>query len=89
MTANPDDIHELLKLMRMDLSQLQARLTDLSKMVATLKLDQPRTWICWICGISCPSELVMLDHRVGVHDDPAAIKERDVAWAKIEALADE
>ncbi len=67
---NPDDIFELLKLMRMDATQMQARITDLSKMISALNLPQGKTYPCTECagGLQFATQAQLREHMVNVHD---------------------
>lgn len=68
--ANPDDVLELIRLMRMDLTQLQARVTDLAKMLSALDLPKGKTYPCTECvgGLEFASQSQLREHLVNVHD---------------------
>ena len=85
MTVHPDDLFDLIRKMRMDLTQLQARVTDLANMLAALKLEVPASHRCDRCGADFPNELTLLDHRVAVHDE--GHEEREEAWMTLEERA--
>lgn len=70
MPSDPADVFELLKLMRMDATQLQARITDLGRMVAALDLPKPTRYPCTECigGLDFGSQAQLREHLVNVHD---------------------
>ena len=82
MTVHPDDLFELLRKMRMDCSQLQARITEVAEMLAALDLKAPPDHQCPRCGVDCDNRLALLDHLVIVHDECHA--ERETAWNALE-----
>lgn len=60
---------ELMRLMRMDLTQLQARLSDLMRSVAASDWSEPeaRSVVCSYCGISRRTSAQLADHVANVH----------------------
>lgn len=70
MPTDPEDVFELLKLIRMDATQLQARITDLGRMVAALDLPRPRKYPCTECtgGLEFSTQAQLREHLVNVHD---------------------
>jgi hypothetical protein len=65
-----NDALELMRLMRMDLTQLQARLSDLMRAVAASDwTDAPAdAFVCDRCGVRKRSSQALTDHLELVHD---------------------
>jgi hypothetical protein len=65
------DALELMRLMRMDLTQLQARLSDLMRAVAASDWSDDE-WVgafkCPACGVRKHSPAQLADHLANVHD---------------------
>lgn len=83
----PEDALELARKMRMDITQLQARLSDLLEYIANDDRVAPPRYACDHCGIPFPSRLKLLDHAVLVHDDHEAEDEREAEWERLASLA--
>ena len=80
MTLTPADALELAKKMRMDLTQLQGRLTDLMETLAAQPAsDQPR---CPTCGVPVKGPLALAEHLHNSHDGPLPQH-----WIRAEQLA--
>jgi hypothetical protein len=64
------DALELMRLMRMDLTQLQARLSDLMRAVAASDWSEPAAdaFVCEFCGVRKRTVVQLQDHLANVHD---------------------
>ncbi len=67
--SNPDP-YELLKKLRMDLTNAQAKITDLDTMLRELNLTLSTRPKCAVCGLSFKNALVRDEHLYHAHDGP-------------------
>lgn len=64
------EAHQLLKLIRMDLSQVQARVTELSRMLNEAGLKHTPRPHCKHCGLTFRWESARDEHEYHQHDGP-------------------
>lgn len=68
MPSSPNDIQNLIRLIQMDLTQVKARFSELSRMVSDLNLPEPAKHGCDECGLELTSAARLREHLVNVHD---------------------
>lgn len=69
-TTQAEDVFNLLQKMRMDLTQLQARITDLSQMLSAMNLPAQPKVSCTECGLEFGAQSLLDEHRYQMHDGP-------------------
>lgn len=68
--TNPEDMFGLLDKMRMNLTQLQAQVTDMKNMLAATELPKPDTITCPDCTLELSGPKTLAVHRYQLHDGP-------------------
>lgn len=76
------EARELLKKMRYDTTALQARITDMFRVLDKLDLPDPAEVSCPHCAVSFRSQVVLSEHVYHSHDGPVP-----ETWLRAEALA--
>jgi hypothetical protein len=74
MSYTPDDTLEILRKMRMNLSQLQGQVTDVMNSVAQFAAKLPANEVCYVCpqcGVRKASAEYLVDHLANVHGEVA------------------
>jgi hypothetical protein len=70
MTTNAEDIRSQLRLMRIDLTNLQGRVTNILNMLNELNLPEPDETCCPICNVHLGGPLSLAEHLYTSHDGP-------------------
>jgi hypothetical protein len=68
LAVSKGDALEQLRLIRMDLTNAQAKLTDVMRTVSALNLPERATVPCPVCGIDRRTKSLLEEHLVNVHD---------------------
>jgi len=82
MALTPTDALELARKMRMDLTQLQGRLTDIIEALAAIPANIDTRRVCPTCGITTRGPTSLEEHIHTAHDGPLP-----AAWQRAEQLA--
>lgn len=77
------DPYELLKKLRMDLSNAQAKITDLDTILRELNLTLDSRPKCSVCGLSFKNSLLRDEHVYVTHDGP-----EPAHWVQAEAMSE-
>ena len=77
------DMFEMAKRIRMDLSAAQAKLTDLVAMISAANIPDTTRPTCSTCGLSFKHSLARDEHLYHAHDGPVP-----PAWVAAEELAE-
>jgi hypothetical protein len=70
MTAQPSDLHDLLKKIRYDTTAIQAKITDALKVLNELHLPTQPTTPCPHCGLEMRGPRTLAEHLHVTHDGP-------------------
>ena len=68
MAISKGDALEQLRLIRMDLTNAQAKLTDAIRTVSALNLPEPAAVPCPVCGLDRRTQALLEEHLANVHD---------------------
>lgn len=81
-----EELHELAMKIRYDLTSAQAKLTELVRQIAILKLDRPAKVVCDYlgCGQKFPGPRTLAEHVYHNHNGP-----EPEHWLAIEAMSAE
>jgi hypothetical protein len=68
LAVSKGDALEQLRLIRMDLTNAQAKLTDVMRTVSALNLPERAAVPCPVCGIDRRTQSLLDEHLANVHD---------------------
>lgn len=82
MTVQPDDVYEILRNIRKDLSAAQSKITDAFRALDALNLPTQPSARCEACGLDFRGQNTLAEHVYSAHEGPLPAH-----WARADDLA--